>query len=199
MIVFHRSGPDQVEHYFTIRTDGTDETAVYERQGCSCAHLSADGKRILTVGETGHGTWSLLTMNLDGSDQVMTGPPIATLNLFIGAASADGRVLAFEGVDETIPANTGLWVTSPTVTDARRVTPLLEGWHGAGPLGVTPDGSRIVFFVDTGPHGGATHAGDLFVINSDGSGLRQLNPSGSKLEEVGMPVASLSPDGRQAA
>jgi Tol biopolymer transport system component len=198
-VLFHRTGPDEVERYFTIRTDGTDETAVFERQGCSCAHLSADGRRIRTIGETGHGTWSLLTMNLDGSDQVMTDPPIATLNLFTGAASADGRVLALEGVDESIPANTGLWVTSPTVTEARQVTPLHEGWRGAAPLGVTPDASKIVFFVDTGPHGGATHAGDLYVINSDGSGLMQLNPSGSKLEDVGMPVASLSRDGTQAA
>jgi TolB protein len=56
-----------------------------------------------------------------------------------------------------------------------------------------------VFLVETGSHGGATHAGDLYVINADGSGLRQLNPSKTKLENVGMPVASLSPDGRQAA
>ena len=86
-VLFHRTGPDEVERYFTIRTDGTDETAVYERQGCSCAHLSADGKRILTIGETGHGTYSLLTMNLDGTDHVTTDPGIATLNLFIGATS----------------------------------------------------------------------------------------------------------------
>ena len=198
-VLFHRTGSDDVEHYFTINTDGTNETAVYEAEGCSCAHLSADGKRILTIGETGHGTYSLLTMNLDGSDHVTTDPPIATLNLFIGATSSDGRTLAFEGVDETARANTGLWVASPIVTDARPVTPLLEGWNGAGPLGVTPDGSKIVFFVDTGPHGGATHAGDVYVINADGRGLRQLNPRGSKLEDVGMPVASLSPDGRQAA
>jgi Tol biopolymer transport system component len=198
-ILFHRSGADGVERYFTINTDGTNETAVYQAQGCSCAHLSADGKRILTIGATGHGTWSLLTMSLDGSDRIVTEPPIATLNLFIGATSSDGRVLAFEAVDETSPANTGLWVASPTVTDAKQVTPLLEGWNGAGPLGVTPDGSKIVFFTDTGPLGGVTHAGDLFVVNADGSGLRQLNPIGSKLEDVGMPVANLSPDGRQAA
>jgi WD40 repeat protein len=198
LVLFHRTGPDEVERYFTIRTDGTDETAVFERRGCSCARLSADGKRILTIGETGRGTWSLLTMNLDGSDQVMTDPPIATLNLFTGAASADGRVLALEGVDETIPANSGLWVTSTAVTDARQVTPLREGWNGAAPLGVTPDGSKIVFFVDTGSSGGATHAGDLYVIDTDGSGLQQLNPNGSKLEDVGMPVANLSPDGRLA-
>ena len=198
-ILFHRTGPDEVERYFTISTDGTDETAVYEAEGCSCAHLSADGMAIITIGATGRGTWSLLTMNLDGSDKVVTDPPIETLNLFIGATSSDGRVLAFEGVDEMIPANTGLWVASPAVTDARQVTPLLEGWRGAAPLGVSPDGSKIVFFVETGPHGGATHAGDLFVINADGSGLRQLNPNGTKLEDVGMPVASLSRDGRHAA
>jgi hypothetical protein len=199
LILFHRTGSDEVERYFTIRTDGTDETAVFERQGCSCAQLSADGKRIRTIGETGHGTWSLLTMNLDGSDQVITDPPIATLSLFTGASSADGRTLALEGVDETIPANSGLWVASPALTDARQVTPLLEGWRGAAPLGVTPDGSRITFFVDTGSFGGATHAGDLYVIGADGSGLRQLNPPGTKLEDVGMPVMSLSPDGTEAA
>ena len=154
---------------------------------------------ILTIGETGHGTWSLQTMDLDGSDQVVADPPIATLNLFVGATSSDGRVLALEGMDETIPANDGLWIASPTVTDARQVTPYLEGWLTTAPLGVTPDGSKIVFFVDTGSHGGATHAGDLYVINADGSGLRQLNPNGTKLEDVGMPVANLSPDGRQAA
>jgi hypothetical protein len=199
LILFHRTGPDEVERYFTIRTDGTHETALYEAQGCDCAHLSADGTEVLSIGATGRGTWSLMTLNLDGSDKVVVDPPIETLNLFIGATSSDGRVLAFEGLDEAIPANSGLWVASPTVTDARQMTPLLEGWLGAAPLGVTPDGSKVVFLVETGSHGGATHAGDLYVINSDGSGLRQLNSNGTKLENVGMPVASLSPDGTQAA
>ncbi len=198
-ILFHRSGSDGIERYFTIRTDGTDETAIYEAQGCSCAHLSADGAQVLSIGATGHGTYSLMTLNLDGSDKVVIDPPIATLNLFIGATSSDGRVFAFEAVDETTPANTGLWVASPTLLDARQVTPLLKGWNGAGPLGVTPDGSKILFFVDTGSIGGVTHAGDLYLINADGSGLRQLNPNGTKLEDVGMPVARLSRDGRQAA
>ena len=40
-------------------------------------------------------------------------------------ATHDAFEQAWEGVDETIPANTGLWVTSPTVTDARRVTSTL--------------------------------------------------------------------------
>jgi Tol biopolymer transport system component len=189
-----------VEHYFAIDTDGTHETPLYGAEGCGCAHLSFDGKHVLSIGPTGHGTWSLMTLNLDGSDQTVVDPPIETLNLFIGASSADGRVLAFNGVDETNAANTGLWIASPSLEDARQVTPLLEGWLTIEPFGVTPDGSKIVFFAETGPNGGATHGGDLYVINADGTGLRQLNPGGpSKPAYMGMPVINLSPDGSRAA
>jgi Tol biopolymer transport system component len=141
-----------------------------------------------------------MTLNLDGSDQTVVDPPIETLNLFIGASSADGRVLAFNGMDETNPANTGLWIASPSLEDARQVTRLLDGWLTIEPFGVTPDGSKIVFFAETGPNGGATHGGDLYVINADGTGLRQLNPGGpTKPAYMGMPVISLSPDGSRAA
>ena len=199
VVLFHRLLPGEVEHYFTIKTDGSDETAVYERQGCGCAHLSADGRQILSIGATEHGTWSLLTMNLDGSDEIVTDPPIETLNLFIGASSSDGRVLAFQGMDETDPSRNGLYVASPDLSDVRLVTPLLEGWLAVEPFGVTPDGSEVVFFVETGPEGGTTHAGDLYVINDDGSDLRRLNPPGPRPGYMGMPVVTLSPDGDQAA
>ena len=70
---------------------------------------------------------------------------------------------------------------------------------GIEPFGVTPDGSKIVFFVDTGRDGATTHGGDVYVVNVDGSDLRQLNPAGTKTGFIGPPVASLSPDGRKAA
>jgi hypothetical protein len=199
VVLFHRLGADETEHYFTINTDGTNETPVYEAQGCGCAHTSANGAQILTIGPTGHGTWSLLTMNLDGTDQVVTEPPIETLSLFVGATSSEGELLAFNGNDETVPSNSGLWIASPTLEDARQVTPLLEGWLAIEPFGVSPDGARIVFFVETGSDRGMTHAGDVYVIKADGSGLRQLNPAGTKTGYMGMPVISISPDGTQAA
>jgi WD40 repeat protein len=198
-ILFHRRGPDGVERYFTINTGGTDEQALFTREGCECAHWSADWTQILSIGATGHGTWSLLTMQPDGSDETVIDPPIETLNLFVGVSRTDGRVIVFQGLDETNPANSGLWVASPDLTDARLVMPLADGMLAVEPSGVTPDGSKIVFFAETGPDGGITHAGDLYVINADGSGLRQLNPTGTRLGWIGMPVASLSPDGRQAA
>ena len=188
-----------MEHYFTIKTDGTDEQALYDAEGCGCAHWSADGTQVLTLGSTGRGTWSFKTIRPDGTDAVVVPNPIETLNLAPGASSADGRVIAFNGWDETDPANTGLWVASPDLSDLRMVMPLPEGIIAVEPFGITPDGSQIVFFGETGPDGETTHAGHNFVVNSDGSGLRQLNPSGTKTAYVGAPPISLSPDGKQAA
>jgi hypothetical protein len=199
LILFHRRGSDGVEKYFTINPDGTNEQALYEAEGCGCAHWSADWTQILSIGPTDHETWSLMTLNPDGSDKAVIDPPIETLNLFVGAASADGRVLAFQGMDETNPANNGLWIASPDLADARQVMPLGDGMLAVEPFALTPDGSRIVFFAETGPDGGTTHAGDVYVINADGSGLRQLNPPGARTGYTGQPVILLSPDGRQAA
>ena len=112
---------------------------------------------------------------------------------------ADGQWIAFNGWDETDPSNTGLYLASPDLANLRLVLPLPEGALAVEPFGITPDGSQIVFFADTGPEGGTNHAGHNFVVNSDGSGLRQLTPPGSKVGYIGVPTISLSPDGRQAA
>ena len=198
-ILFMRRGQDGVEHYFTIKTDGTDEHALFDAEGCSCARWSADGTLVLTLGATEHDTWSLRTIRPDGSGDAVVPNPIETLNLAPGASSADGRLIAFNGWDETDSANTGLWLASPDLSDLRMVMPLQEGMLAIEPFGVTPDGSQIVFFAETGPHGETTHAGDIFVVNADGTALRQLNPLGTKTGFIGPAVLTLSPDGQQAA
>ena len=63
LILFNRRGPDGEERSFTIKTDGTDEQALCEPDGCGGAHWSAEWSQILSVGPTGHGTWSLVTLN----------------------------------------------------------------------------------------------------------------------------------------
>ena len=197
-ILFHRSGPDGVERYFTIDTDGANEVALYSRKGCECAHWSGDGTHVLTIDDTGPGTFRFTTMLPDGSDVVAMIPPIDSLNLAPGASTLDGRSIAFNGWDDKVPSNAGLYLGSPDLVDLRRVTPLLEGWNSTEPFGVTPDGSKVVFFADTGPDGDVTHAGDLYVIDADGDGLRRLSPIGTRLGYFNVPVISLSPDGRQA-
>lgn len=126
-ILFHRRGSDGVEHYFTINTDGTDEQALYDREGCGCAHWSADWTHVLTLDATGLGTYSFTTMKPDGSDVVTATPRIKTLNLAPGASSADGRWIAFAGWDEEDPSNTGLYVAHPDLANLQLVMPLAEG------------------------------------------------------------------------
>jgi hypothetical protein len=176
LILFSRQGSDEVERYFTVNTDGTGEQALSTQEGISGARWSADWSQVLSIGSTGHGTWSLLTMQPDGTEETVIEPPIDTLNLFVGASSANGRVLAFWGMDETNPSRDGLYAASPDLSRLRLVTPLLEGSLAVEPFGVSPDGSKIVFFVETGPDGIVDHAGDLYVINTNGSGLRRLSP-----------------------
>jgi Tol biopolymer transport system component len=194
-ILFHRQASDGVEHYFTIRTDGTDEQALFTAEGCGCARWSADGTRVWTLGATGHGTFSFTTMKPDGSDRVVISPPIKTLNLAPGASSADGRRIAFDGLDETDPSRNGLYLASPDLADLRLITPP-KGTVHVDPFGVTPDGSHVLFLAERGdePH----PAGDLYVVNDSG-GLRQLNPAGTTHNFLDVPAGSLSPDGRRAA
>src|SRR6266508_4427706 len=195
-ILFHRRGSDEVEHYFTINTDGTDEQALFTAEGCTCAQWSADGTRVWTLGATGHGTFSFATIKPDGSDRVVISPPIKTLNLAPGASSADGRRIAFDGWDETDPSRNGLYLASADLADLRLITPP-KGTVHVDPFGVTPDGSHVLFLAERGdePH----HAGDLYVVNADGGGLRQLNPPGTTHNFLDVPAGSLSPDGRRAA
>jgi Tol biopolymer transport system component len=195
-ILFHRQGADEVEHYFTINTDGTDERPLFTAEGCACARWSTDGTRVWTMGETGHGTWSFTTMRPDGSDRVVVSPAIETLNLGPGAPSVDGRWIAFDGWDETDPSRNGLYLGSPDLADLRLVRRLPEGTVHVDPFGVTPDGSHVLFMSERAdkPH----IEGDLYVVDSDGRGLRRLNPPDTTLNFEAMP-ASLSPDGRQAA
>jgi WD40 repeat protein len=195
-VLFDRHEADGLEHYYTINTDGTDEQALFTHDGCACARWSPDGTRVWTMGETGHHTWSLTTMLPDGSERVVISPSIKALNLGPAMPSADGHWVAFDGWDDTNPTRNGLYLGSPGLADLRLVTPLPKGTVHVDPLGVTPDGSRVLFMTERAdkPH----LEGDLYVVNSDGRGLRQLNPPGTTLNFEAMP-ASLSPDGRQAA
>jgi hypothetical protein len=198
-ILFHRKGLDGVERYFTIKTDGTDEHPIFEAEGCGCAIWSFDGTQVLTLDETGHGTWSFTTYRFDGTAHTVLDNPVATLNMVPKATTRNGRSIAFAAWDEAKPSNSGIWLAAPDLADLHQVMPLQEGMLAAEPYGISPDELRIVVFAETGPEGGTTHAGDLYVVGSDGTGLRKLNPPGPRPGFIGVPPISLSPDGGSAA
>ena len=198
-ILSFRIGADGLEHYFSMNTDGTDERELFTADGCGCARFSPDGTRIVTMGPTGHDTWSLMTMLPDGSDRVVVDPPIETLSLAQPVSNASFERIAFSAWDETNSANAGLYIGSPDLADLGLVRRLRAGEIAMEPFGVTPDGSTVLYFTETGPDGGFTHAGDLYAIGSDGTNLRQLNQLGRKVGFLDVPTGSLSPDGRQVA
>jgi len=198
-IVGYRIGVDTLEHFFTINTDGTDERELFTADGCGCARFSADGTRIVTMGPTGHGTWSLMTFRADGTDRVVVEPPIRTLTLALPMPNLDYTRMAFSAWDDTDHSRDGLYIASPGLSDLSQVLSLPDGVIGMEPFGVTPDGSRVLFFSETGPDSGNTHAGDIYVVDSNGDHLTPLNPVGTKVAFLGMPAGSLSPDGRSAA
>jgi TolB protein len=151
----------------------------------------------MSLDATGLGTFSFMTIRPDGTDRVVITPPIKTLNLAPGASSADGRRIAFAGWDETDHSRDGIYLGSPDLANVRLVTRIPSGHVSVEPFGVTPDGSRILFFADRGQ---TQHAeGDLFLVNADGTNLRQINPSGTTHTFVDVAPGSLSPDGRRAA
>lgn len=198
-ILFYRIGSDGLEHYFTVNTHGTDEHALFTTDGCGCARFSPDGTSILTMGATGHGTWSLMTLRPDGSHRVVLNPPIETLTLAQPVSNVGYERIAFSAWDDTDSSRAGLYIANPDLSDLRHVLRQPDGVVDMEPVGVTPDGSQIVFFSDTGPSGGMNHAGDLYVISSKGTNLRKLNSPDSKVGFHDLPTASLSPDGHQAA
>lgn len=199
MIAFERTGEDGLEHYSTIKTDGTGAVELFTQDGCICIGWSPDGDRIWTVSLGDQGQIAFTTMLPDGTDEQVLTPASETLNLAPGTATPDGTLVAFSGWDETDSSATGVYTATPELNDLRKVTTLPAGAIATEPLGIAPDGSRILFFAETGPYDYVTHAGDLYVVNADGTDLRQLNYDSLTLSVVTGRPGSMSPDGQNAA
>jgi len=196
-IAYMRVDPDEVERYFVVDSLGENEHALFETKFCACIRWSADGTQIWTVTETETGL-RYTTMEPDGSNKVVYTPDIPTLSLAPGFGSADGKHVAFFGWDDTKPSRTGVWAAKVDLADLHHVTGVPDGVLGIDPIGMSADGSHIYFHGDLGPNSdnGFHHAGNVYVIANDGTGLRQLNPVGTKTEITG---TGLSADGRRFA
>ena len=196
-IAYMRVDADKVERYFTVDTDGTNEHKLFETQHCACIGWDPTGTVLWTTTET-DGFVRFTTMDPDGRNKVVYTPDIATLNLAPGFGSADGRYLGLFGWDDSDESRLGLWVARTDLTDLHQVAAAPEGTIAVEPIGMSHDGAHIYFLGDLGPNTDNQfhHAGNVYVVASDGTGLRQLNPSGTKTEVTGTGV---SVDGRQFA
>ena len=185
-----------VEHYVTTTPEGAKGTEVFEAEGCApCVVLSPDGTRVSTPSFVDD-VLSTAVVSIDGTD-----PRVLDIPGIVGAWSPDSRRVALGVGVEGSPSKTGIYTArSSDGSGLRQVTTVgRDEFHE--PFAWSPDGSRIMFFVERGSIGSVTHSGDLFVVKTDGSGLRRLNPTGvavGRVTAAGTP-ASWSSDGRSVA
>ena len=147
---------------------------------------SPDGNRILydLRTDSGQGALDVFVMNEDGSGVTNLTSDTPDWNDGAPAWSPDGTRIAF-GSDRTGAGD--LYTMASDGSDLVRLT---DGVQDTNPRW-SPDGQRIVFTRFLDPAEGGTDF-ELFVINSDGTGLTQLTDNGA----FRTTHADWSPDGR---
>jgi Tol biopolymer transport system component len=179
----------EIEAYnlFTVKPDGTD---VLDLQvNTDVLAWSPDGSKLLITDlKSGQSPLRPATINPDGSGlKRLDGTPDPLLDLGCGAWSPDGTRIACEGFNDDHPEISGVYtLRASDGGDLVRVT----SNHGDLPGDYSPDGTQIVFIRQdpTAP----PEVGALFVVNTDGSGLRRITPKRFALFTGG----SWSPDGQ---
>jgi Tol biopolymer transport system component len=201
-ILVARTTDGPVAEYLTMNADGTNERLVFEAQECGqCAFWSPDGTRLLIPEAAGERLMTAV-VRADGLAKIVLQPlPGSTVNLGPGGWSPDGSLIALTGWDDADPSRRGIYVAAPDGTALRQVSRSPDGRHHDWAT-FSPDGSRILFVAQdpVGPSRGGI-AGDLMIVNLDGTGQRQLNPEGTKVVatvRVGRPM-DWSPDGSTIA
>ena len=106
--------------------------------------------------------------------------------------SPDGSRILFSRLSDTAPS--ALFVVNPDGTDPLQLSPPgLSPLDTVFPADWSPDGSQVTFAAAWKSNGRGRGTA-LYVVNSDGSGLRQITPSG-----LGAVSAQWSPDGQLIA
>jgi len=152
---------------------------------------SPDGTRILVTSTAGPAETATpvrpATVASDGSDfRLLDGVQDRSLNLNCSAFSPDGSRLACEGYRGDLDRG----VYTVRASDGGGLRALVD-FIGA-PSDFSPDGDEVLFVGNDS--GGATlaDADALYVVGTDGTGLREIAPPSSVLANT---AASWSPDG----
>ena len=161
------------EQVYTINPDGTDLQFLANDQ--EAGQWSPDGTKIAMFG--GY-------LDFDTGDITDLGLPFdryPDLALFCGVWSPNGARLACEGFGQTDGSLNGVYtIRSSDGGDLQRVT---TAEFDDCPADYSPNGKRLL--VSRGP---------LVVVKSDGSGLRQITPSGIRYDFCS---GSWSPQGNE--
>jgi len=170
---------------YVARADGSDLHKVFDLEGVFefQADVSPTGDRLLLrVDDEGsrQGTW---LVELDGSEPRHVAGPGRPVHGAAADWAPDGRRFVLAGRK---PADRffGLYIFAGAGMHPRRITP--DEWEAQYPAW-SPDGRRIAFTRAAPPN-----SFDIWVVNDDGSGLRQLTGASGADN-----YAAWSPDGSE--
>jgi len=193
-ILFTRPDPATGnERLFTANPDGSHEVQLQPLSAdVGCGSWSPDGSKVLENTANPQGVPRQATVNSDGSGFKLLDNPDQGLFLGCGNWSPDMARVSSEGFGVTDPARNGIYTMRSS--DGRGLFRVTSNPGGDdNPWGYSPDGSKILFSrIVPGCLGAACDNGDVFVVNIDGTGLRQLNPTSIR---AACCSAGWSPDG----
>jgi len=202
-IAFSRVLPDGGSKPYTVNPDGGEEQAVetpYVNEDFGRAVWSHDGQQLLLSNLLRFDHGELLpfrpaTVRPDGSLFNLLELPQFPFDMYCTAWSPDDqRILCAVGGDSA-----GMWsLGAADGSDPVRITTNPYRLQD-NPVGYSPDGSRIAFLRFKPGHApgrveGIDEKVALFVINADGTGLRQVTPYGLLLPHE-LASAAWAPDG----
>jgi Tol biopolymer transport system component len=184
----------EAQHLFTMNPDGSDvrDLSVISDPGANA--WSPDGSKILITDlQAGQSPLRPATINPDGSGFVRldaTFDPL--LHLGCGAWSPAGDRIACQGFTDEEPSEKNGMYTVRSSDGGGLVRLTHARPPGDVPGDYSPDGSRIVFLHSDPSPQACFECGALVVVNTDGSGVRQITPPDLAQAATG----SWSPDGR---
>jgi TolB protein len=170
LIAFGRYDPNLGDlALYTINPDGSGERKVASLV-VECPHWSPDGSRIATCGTPTFGNGATIIDPDTGSYREIPGPD-PDLNTGCAVWSPDAKRLACESWSDSDPSRHGIYTLR--TSDGQGLTQMTSNPNGNDvPMAYSPDGKRLVF---------ARYNQDedsLYVVKTDGTGLRQIAPAG---------------------
>jgi TolB protein len=186
------------ERLYGVDTTGSRPRLINARS--CCGQLLPGGRSVVDLGIVGGKVVEERFDLHDGKKSL--GPVLQRGGLILGSGplSPDGKMFAVEGYDDHDHALNGLYTVRLSNGHGTRLT----AWPAHDlPIAFSPDGSRILFLRPISrSNTNAEPNMNLYIVNTDGSGLRRLNPPGTVTGLNDTPTVSdqsWSPDGRRVA
>jgi Tol biopolymer transport system component len=197
--VFGRFAQREEEELLHALLPGDEEARfIGETVDCgTCAHVSSDGERVLTLTLSADERFTIVRMNIDGTDRQVLEPPAGMS--FSPGPFRDSSFFYVTGSHEDDPAKTGIYAGGAAAYDGLEQLTTHDPTLPLEVLAVTADGSRLLLIYPTDEQ--EPHDGHLYLMETEGGPVRRLNPDGTVvawLPSTGAP-GSFSPAGDRIA